>query len=348
MQPLLRGACHCRRDKAMLSIDGASLEGGGQMVRAAVALSALTGTPIRIERVRAGREQPGLRPQHVAAVRAVGAACSAEVIGCLPGSQEFSFSPGHVKPHEIALDIGTAGSIPLVIQAWLPVALKSGGSATLRGGTEVEKSPTIDYMAHVLVPFLEMHGARISLDIARRGYFPKGGGKVRVMVEPSVLQPLSPECLRPEGGRGGCSCSAGLPPHVAERQARAAARLLMRRTGLDFSIPTDTRQGPGTGSSCTVWMGWMGGTGLGRRGYPAEKVGEDAAHALIRELEGGGLVDSFMADQLLVYLGMAGGAYTSHACTPHARTMCWLLGQFGIHIRVTMEEVTRFERAACA
>ncbi len=348
MQPLFRCGCGRRWNKGMLVIDGSHLEGGGQIVRSAVALSALTGTPVRIERIRAGRQQPGLRPQHLAAIVAVAAACNARVTGCASGSLEIEFIPGHISSREISIDVGTAGSIPLVVQAWLPVAIRSGGVLTLAGGTEVERSPSIDYFSNVLVPFLEMHGARISVDIIRRGYYPRGGGLVRVDAEPSVLIRLSPDCHRPGGDRGICSCSAGLPAHVAERQARAAASHLFQRMGLEFPVTMDTGPGPGTGSSCTVWRGWMGGTGFGRRGYPAERVGEDAALALVSEWEGKGLVDSFMADQLLIYLGMAGGAYTSHSCTQHAQTMCWLLAQFGIHIRISGERIVRFERAAGA
>ena len=332
----------------MLVIDGSHLEGGGQIVRSAVALSALTCTPVRIEHIRAGRQQPGLRPQHLAAVGAVAAACNATVKGCTTGSQEIEFFPGCISSHEIAIDVGTAGSIPLVIQAWLPVAIQSGGVLTLTGGTEVERSPSIDYFNNVLVPFLGMHGARISVAITRRGYYPRGGGLVKVEVKPSVLNRLSIDCHRPGGDRGICSCSSGLPAHVAKRQANAAASHLSRRMGLEFPVTVDIRPGPGTGSSCTVWRGWMGGTGLGKRGYPAERVGEDAALGLVREWEGDGLVDSFLADQLLIYLGMAGGSYTSHTCTLHARTMCWLLAEFGIHVRVSEERIVRFEHAAGA
>jgi RNA 3'-terminal phosphate cyclase (ATP) len=330
----------------MLVIDGAFLEGGGQIVRASVALSALTGTPVRVERIRAGREQPGLRPQHLTAVLAVAAACNAEVSGCARGSRELTFLPGPPSRNEIVLDVGTAGSIPLVIQAWLPVAIRVGGKITLTGGTEVARSPTIDYLARLLIPLLEMHGARVSLEIRRRGYYPKGGGIVRVEAEPSMLQPINPDRRRQEAHRGVCSCSAGLPSHVAERQARAAASLLSRHTGLSFPEELDARPGPGTGSSCTVWMDWMGGIGIGRRGYPAEKVGEEAALILMDEMNGGGMVDSFLADQLLIYLACAGGSYTARTCSLHARTMCWLLEQFGWPVEVSGEGVTRFVRAA--
>lgn len=329
----------------MLVIDGAHLEGGGQVVRASAALSALTGTPVRIEHIREGRERPGLRPQHMTAIRAVAALCDAVVEGCVPGSRELEFHPGSLSKSRVCLDVGTAGSIALVLQAWLPLAVRVGGEITLTGGTEVRRSPTIDYIARILLPFLKLHGARISLEILARGYYPVGGGMVRVKAEATGLECLSPDCTRQDEVRGVCSCSAGLPPQVVARQAETAATILSGHFGLPFPVSTDVRSGPGTGSSCTVWTGWMGGTGIGRRGYPAEKVGGDAAGALLNEVTQGGLVDSHLADQLLIYLPFAGGSYTASRCTLHARTMCWLLEQFGFPVDIREEGVTRF---ACA
>lgn len=329
----------------MLVIDGSAHEGGGQIVRATVALSALTGIPVRLKRVREGRERPGLMPQHVAAVRAVAASCNAEVTGCITGSRDLAFDPGPLSRTEIVLDIGTAGSIPLVLQAWLPPAVKAGGTITLAGGTDVGRSPTVDYLSRVLVPLLVLHGASLSLEVLKHGYYPKGGGLVRVDANPSALRPLSPAAFPNHDGRGICSCSSGLPAHVAERQAKAAAALLSNHTALHFPVITDARPGPGTGSSCTAWAGWKGGIGIGRRGYPSERVGEDAARALIAEIDGGGAVDSHLADQLLVYLAMAGGAYTAPALTLHARTVCGLLEQFGFAIKVREEGVAVFALA---
>lgn len=326
----------------MLVIDGSTLEGGGQVVRSAVTLSAITGQPCRITNIRAGRKEPGLRSQHIAAVRAVAGLCGAVVSGCTAGSRELTFCPGPLVECDIRIEVGTAGSIPLVLQAWLPAAMMIGGGITVVGGTEVPRSPTIDYTARVLVPFLRQHGAEISLDVIRRGYFPRGGGEAVAKVRRSRLAPFSPEDTRETDSCGIVSCSAGLPGHVAERQADAASSALFQATGIRFPVWKDTRPGPGTGSSVTVWMGWMAGSAIGRRGYLAENVGRDAVVALLAEHHAGGLVDRYLADQILIYCACAGGSFTSSTCTLHARTMCWLLGLFGFRIRVTEGEVVTF------
>ncbi len=206
----------------MLTIDGSHLEGGGQILRAAVALSALSATPVTIERIRAGRKNPGLAPQHIAAVQAVAAVTDATTEGLTPGSDRLVFSPGKPTHRESTVRIDTAGSIPLVLQAWLPVALSVGGSLTVTGGTEVAWSPTIDYVDHLLAGVLRCHGAAVGIEVAERGYFPRGGGLVTVSVKPSRLSPIMPagDAL----SYGIASCSANLPDHVIRRQADAALR----------------------------------------------------------------------------------------------------------------------------
>jgi RNA 3'-terminal phosphate cyclase (ATP) len=321
----------------MLVIDGAQLEGGGQIVRMAVSLSALTGTPVQIHHIRAGRDPSGLAAQHVAAVRAVSSVCAAHTTGVSVGSSVLTFAPSSLRRSDTTIDVGTAGSIPLVLQAWLPAALQKGGSITVRGGTEVRHSPTIDYVERVFLPPLRSHGARVEVSILQRGYYPRGGGVVRVNVEPSLLAPLH---LRDEGtGSGIISCSSNLPDHVTERQGEAARKRLSEALGIDPPLFLDVRTGPSTGSSCTVWTGMKGGIALGKRGLPAEKVGVQAADALIEAIAEGGMVDRHLADQLLVYLAKYGGSYTVSDLTLHARTMHWLLSEFGYRILMNEGEM---------
>ncbi|WP_067046543.1 RNA 3'-terminal phosphate cyclase [Methanofollis ethanolicus] len=315
-------------DGAVGEVDGAVGEGGGQVVRTAVALAALTGTPIRVTRIRANRPKPGLAAQHCTAVQAVALACGAEMRGCRRESDTLTFAPGKVGKTKIDLAIGTAGSIPLVLQAWLPVALEAGGTITLTGGTEVSKSPTIDYFSEVLVPLLRAHGARIEVEVLGRGYFPVGGGRVRVTVEPSTLAPLAIGGVPAHAGI--ISCSQNLPDHVAERQAQAASAALP-----GFPVRIERTPGPGTGTSVTVFEGAKGGVAVGRRGLPAEKVGWMAADELLAARAVACDVDVHLADQLLVYLARAGGSYSAPGVSSHAATTCHLLSLFGYEIAVS-------------
>jgi len=324
----------------MLTIDGSYGEGGGQLVRNAVALSAITGEPITINRIRASRKRPGLGPQHVAAVKAVAHACDADTSGNTVGSTDLSFLPGRSKTCDTVIDVGTAGSIPLVIQAWLPVALHFGGKLRITGGTEVQKSPTIDYLDHVLVAVMRSAGADISIKILKRGYFPEGGGEVEIEVKKKGISPIDPGLM--DMTCDIASCSSNLPEHVTDRQASSAAQYLRKELGFSCAIHPDRRTGPSTGSSCTAWNGAKGGIALGKRGVPAEEVGETAARALVGEIRSPGLVDIFLADQLLVPLALFGGSYTAGALSSHAETTLWLLARFGYEVHLRKNSVVEF------
>jgi RNA 3'-terminal phosphate cyclase (ATP) len=323
----------------MLTIDGSRLEGGGQIVRTAVALSALTGIPVELLRIRENRKRPGLGNQHCAAVRAVAATCDARVLGNSPGSRTLRFIPGAPRNTDIAVDVGTAGSVPLVIQGWLPVALEHGGSLEVRGGTEVPRSPTIDYLTEVFIPALGPAAAHVTVAVSRRGYYPAGGGLVRVEVSPGEPGPLR---IRPRGSSGIRSCSSGLPEHVADRQAAAAFSVISGATGEKFPVTVDRANGPGKGSSCTVWKEARGSSALGRIGLPAEKVGEAAARGFLDEIHEGGETDRYLGDQLLPYLGRYGGSYTCGQLTLHTRTVSWILDEFGFPVQTKVGHPAEF------
>jgi RNA 3'-terminal phosphate cyclase (ATP) len=326
----------------MLTVDGTHLEGGGQVLRLAVALSAISRTPVTVTRIRQNRENPGLAPQHIAAVRAVAGTCDAECTDLSPGNSEITFIPGRLRRADLAIDPGTAGSIPLILQAWLPVALHAGGSITVAGGTEVAWSPTIDYVDRVLAPVLRRAGAPIRIEVLERGYYPRGGGRVHVRVEPARPGPI----VIPEEEDDRCglvSCSGGLPGHVVERQAAAARDLLESGLGLSCIAALDPREGgASTGSSVTAWSGAKGAVALGKRGLPAEEVGRAAARALIEECRSPGTVDVHLADQLLVYLACYGGEYSTHTLSLHAKTACRLLSEFGYSVQYRENDTVEF------
>lgn len=325
----------------MLNIDGSSGEGGGQVVRNTLALSAITGIPVTITRIRARRKNCGLAAQHIAAVRAVASACNAECRGATPGSASLEFVPHEPECCNVSVAVGTAGSIPLVIQAWLPVALHTGGTLHVTGGTEVRMSPTIDYLDHVFAATLRSSGADIRIRILKRGYFPEGGGEVKVTVQQKTISPINPGIDQDQSCRI-YSCSSNLPGHVAERQAAAATAAVGSEGGGTCTIHLDCRSGPSTGSSCTVVQGAKGGTALGRRGLPAEEVGKMAARALLSEINATGTVDSHLSDQLLVPLALYGGSFSTHTLTSHAETTCRLLEKFGYEIQIRGDAPVEF------
>lgn len=313
----------------LVVIDGSI--GGGQVLRTAVALSAVSGRPIRVENIRSARPRPGLRAQHLAAVRATAQACGARLDGATIGSQQIEFAPGHAAAGTSArIDVGTAGSLTLVLQCLLP-ALASApaeSSPTLIGGTDVPFAPPLDYFRHVFLPALAGLGPRVETRLTMRGFYPKGGGEVNVRVAPSpVIAPASWTERGPVGTIKGCAYSLGLPAHIAERMRSAA---LSRLTAAGHPvveiqseiIPTGRSEGCGI----VLWAECggsppLGASALGRRGVRAERVGEEAAEALLAELAGGGAVDSHLADQLVVWLALANGpsAYTASRVTDHLR-----------------------------
>jgi len=321
-------------------IDGSMGEGGGQILRTAIALSAVTGRPVKIVNIRAKRRNPGLRPQHLTAIRALAAITRARVKGAYVGSMEVEFWPGPVRGGEYEFDVGTAGSISLVLQALLPALAFADGPVRLRivGGTDVKMAPTIDYMKEVFLPLLDRFGYHVELRVLRRGHYPKGGGIVEAAVEepPGRLEPAE---MVDRGGLRmirGRSHAVRLPRHVAERQAKAATEILRRELGVTPQIDIewyapgrDPHRGPGSG--ITLWAVFessvMGSDALGERGKRAEIVGAEAARKLVEDYRSGAALDRYAADMVPPYMALAAGVsrYTGARLTSHAETMFKLL-----------------------
>ena len=321
--------------RAVIEIDGAHGEGGGQLVRTAVSLAAARGVPVRIVNIRARRRVPGLAAQHAAAVRAVAALCDAQCDGADVRSTSLTFAPGRLHGGEFAIDVGTAGSITLVLQAMLPAAVASGErvAVTIRGGTDVPAAPPLDYTCWVLLPLLARLGVSAELAIARRGYYPKGGGEVTL-----VLQPVSRLAAFNEPTLGALTAIeirshvTRLAREIALRMEGAARAELAPAPPVDAAIEVcDPRFALGPGGAI-VLRALSAGTVLGsaqvaERGVRAERLGQTAARVLMRDVHGGATLDLHAADQMLVFLAMARGesVFRASSISSHAATAMWLL-----------------------
>jgi RNA 3'-terminal phosphate cyclase (ATP) len=328
----------------MIEIDGSFGEGGGQIVRTSVVLSAVTGKPVHITKIRQGRPRPGLAPQHAHAISALARLCRAKTRGVEPRSSEISFEPGEIREGAYREDIGTAGSVTLFTQCLLPAMLKAEGPISLQvqGGTDVQWSPTIDYFNNIFLPALSCFGARVSLDLKQRGYYPHGQGSVLLKVEPSSLRAAHFRNTS-KGVVQGISHCSNLPEHVAHRQVESAVAVL-KEAGYAASVVQEVLSLPSTGSGITLWSGFKGGSSLGARGVPAEKVGKAAAHEILQELESRASVDVHLADQLIPYLAIAGGSCTAREISMHARTNIWTAGHFlDRKISVSGEDIFRID-----
>lgn len=322
----------------MLDIDASYGEGGGQLLRTAVALSAITGIPVRFSQIRAKRDKPGLAPQHLAAVRAVAEICGAQVEGLALRAQTLTFMPGKIRSGNFRFDIGTAGSITLLLQALLPVLISAPGPSqiTVTGGTDVRAAPPLDYFSNVLLRLLRTMGVEAQLETRRRGYYPRGGGEVEIGIMPAGLKPLQIESCGALTALRGVAHVANLPAHIAERM-RGAALQRLGDIGADAHIETSLL-GPeraiGHGGALVLWAETRDTTlGSGRvaeRGLRAEVLGESAAAELAADLACGAAVDIHAADQLLIYTALArsDSRFTVRELSSHAQTAMWLIGRF--------------------
>ena len=295
------------RDLPIL-LDGSAGEGGGQILRTALALSALTGQPFAIENVRANRLKPGLRPQHREATRALARLCDAELEGDEVGSLRLAFAPRRrVTPGEWALDIGTAGSTPLLFQTicW-PLALAGGTSTvTLRGGTHQDHAPSFHYLALVWAPAVARLGFRFDLALQAAGFYPEGGGEFTATVHPA--HPMPPLDLRHRGTLCDVevvSMVCGLPFEVADRQAARALRLL-RDLGISAQaervpMPARASRGGHVLIVSTFERARAGHGAVSARERSPEQIADDAVDGFRAYVSGGAALDRYLGDQLLL------------------------------------------------
>ncbi len=338
----------------MIHIDGSHGEGGGQVLRTSVSMAAVTGQPVRISNIRSKRKNPGLAPSHMTAIEAVAKLADADVDGLYPGSREVTFEPRDVVGGSYEFDVGTAGSISLVLQSCLVPAVisKSRVMLTIKGGTDVNWSPPVDYMTMVHLPVLSRFGAACELEARARGFYPEGGGEVSLTMTP--VPGLSGIQLTPPGRvveiEGVCYVQ-NLPADVARRMEQAAAKTLCEHHKV--SIRLDVTRGPSTGAGIVLAAicenAVLGASALGARHVRAETLGENCVLDLLETMETGASVDEHMLDQILPYMALARGRseVLAEEMTMHARTNMWVIEQF-LGPRFAVEKEGKLTRVSTA
>ncbi|ACM19325.1 RNA 3'-phosphate cyclase, class II [Geotalea daltonii FRC-32] len=321
----------------MITIDGSHGEGGGQILRTALALSAIRGQPFRMVNIRAARKKPGLQPQHLMAVKSAKTVANAEVSGDASGSMEITFAPRTISGGSFRFDIGTAGSISLVLQTVIPMLLFAhrDSTITVTGGTNVPFSPSGEYLAQVFAPTLKKLGCTIRIHGDHYGFYPRGGGKVRVEVfRTEKLSPLEATVRGAIRHVTGCSGVGNLPDNIAERQKKRAMELL-KPLPCPVEVERIRVEAYGPGSFVFLRLeeenGLAGFQALGAPGKPAETVATEAANQLLEHVETGAAMDPHLADQIILYLALCRerSAFTTSAVTRHLLTNLWVMELFG-------------------
>lgn len=320
-----------------IEVDGSHGEGGGQIIRTSIALSAVTEKPCRIFDIRKGRPNPGLQAQHLEAIKSVAVMCGADVEGLDIGSTEVTFIPGKITSDKIGVNIPTAGSIGLVLQAMMIPASRAPAPVSIefRGGaTNGKWAPPLNYTKNVLLPLLAKMGYDARIDIQQYGYYPKGGAVVSVEINPSTLAPLElAERGKLAGIKGVSHASASLQKaRVAERQAEACSKALSAN-GLESSISIAYSDAacPGSGVELqAIFENSVVGAGaLGEKNIKAEDVGKHAAKKLLESVGSPACVDEYAEDQLLPYMALAPPSRMSvPKITSHTRTNIWVIEKF--------------------
>ncbi len=344
----------------MVVLDGSYGEGGGQILRSALALSALTGRPVRVENIRARRPNPGLQAQHLSAVKAAAMLCRAQVQGATLGSTMLTFVPqSPPAPGTYTVDVGaarsggSAGAVTLILQAiLLPLAYAPGTSrVTLRGGTHVPWSPPFHYVRDVLLPCLGRMGLHAEVHLERWGWYPVGGGEIQLEVYGPVegeglyrLKPMTLDQRGPLRRLWGWAAVSNLPLEIAKRMAGRANRLL-REAGLPDEVEAILAESPGPGAGIFLVAEYAhiraGASAYGKKGVPAEKVAEEAVAELVAFHRSNAAVDPHLADQLILPLALSAGAsrFTTSRITGHLLTSVWVACHFvGDRFEVRGEE----------
>jgi len=322
----------------MLEIDGSQKSGSGTILRLSLAFASILGESLHIFNIRHRRAQRGLCPQHLESVYTAAKLCNAEIGGASLGSSELWFKPSSIMKGEFRAEIGTAGSIPMLLLTVLPICAYAKGDVSIHvvnGGTDVRFAPTINYLNYVLLPVLERMGLEASLTIKRFGYYPKGMGEVVLHVcNKSKLTSLRIENFGEIEEVGGVSvCTFLEKQRVAERQVESAKDAFKNRGyNPNIRVVNDKSNPHQKGSSIVLWAktnkgAVLGGDAIGELRKSSETVGREAAKNLLKETEAKATVDVHLADMLVPYIALAKGesTYLTRTMTDHLDTNIWLV-----------------------
>ena len=318
----------------MITIDGSEGEGGGQVLRYSAALSLLTGEPFTIRNIRGGRDKPGMMRQHVTALEAACVIGGAECSGLAVGAEEVSFRPGRVVPGEYHFAVGTAGSTGLVLQTVLVPLLVADKPSRLviEGGTHAMAAPPFEFLRKALLPVLQRMGPRLSITLERHGFYPRGGGRIVVDIDPAPLRPV--ECIDRGAFQTGKAEAlvAGIPFDIADRELRAARKVLASWPDEAFTpvmLPAD--HGPGNALLITARFAHVTEvvSGFGKLGVPAERLAKTAAKRMQGYLGSSAFAGPYLQDQLVLPFAVAGGGtFSSVKLSQHTCTAMDLIERF--------------------
>lgn len=348
----------------MIKLNGGFGEGGGAIIRVALALSTITQKPFQAYDIRKGRPKPGLKNQHLCAVNALSKICCAQTEGAELGSEKIKFNPGIVKGGDYKIDVETSGALSLVLQSILPPLMFADKPAKIEliGGTCGKWAPSAEYFKEIFLPQIQKY-ANINFSMIQRGYYPAGGGNIKLTVNPkyklsdfknfeefdknlkeNVLKINLTNQFSLVQIKGISHASLELQEaNVAERQARTAELILKNKYKCPITIEAQYSKTLSKGSGITLWSIFskeydeidiknpirIGADSLGERGKKAEIVGQEAADSLIKEIESKAPVDSYLADQILPFMALVGGsAIKTSEITNHCKTNMYVIKEF--------------------
>lgn len=305
----------------MIEIDGSHGEGGGQIIRTSLTLASVTGKPVSITNIRAGRSRPGLRPQHLMACSSVRKICRGSIEGAELEGTELEFTPGKIVGGRYEFNIGTAGSVTLVAQTVIPILLAASKKSHVRiiGGTHVMKAPGYDYFENVFIPAIKRFGANVESSMIKPGYYPKGGGVIDIEIEPSGLRGCT--YWGADNHVEAIIRLSGLPESIAIREKK----IFVQNEIEDIRIRQE--EALSVGNAVTAWRGMRGSYVLGEKGKRAEVVAKECLDNLLAEERD---VDMHLADQLLIYAALAEGetSYSTSSISDHLRTNAYVISRF--------------------